>query len=55
MKYSVNLDPGKKMTVSEMRRLLGRSLSKLNGGGQVTKLSFSITVLPPGPSFQTGD
>jgi hypothetical protein len=46
MKYSMNLDPGKTMTVSEMRRLLARVLSKLDGGRIVTKLNFSVTALP---------
>jgi hypothetical protein len=52
MKYTMNLDPGKTMTVSEMRRLLARVLSKLDGGRVVTKLNFSVTALP---QFQRSD
>ncbi len=49
MKYSMTLDPGKKMSVSEMRRLLARTLSKLKGDSLVTKLSFSIAIVPAEP------
>lgn len=55
MKYSLTLDKGRTMPVSEMRRMLARILSKLKGDAQVTKLSFVVSITPPTPNFPKGD